>query len=945
MTDLAGAAATWTVGDRQIAFTVLLPEARGPVLLAVRPEVELALLARYPGAVPVEARGVDIVARGDQRPVAAGSADLVVAEEGRLPQPVLAGLAGPSGALALIGGAGKLRIHPDLERPEQVWRPGWPVSMNSGPARWARRGLALRTSRAGTRPRLSVRGGRASLADAVVADIAKATGGTFALVGVVTAGHTVLRLRGDDGDVAVRLTLSRGERLRDPVEQMVGEVPGLVDLLPEVLARGETHGHPWVAARWVAPGSRFRSLTTWLRASTRRSSVAEGLVDCLADAPTGRTGAGWAEQWCGSVVLLPEDHRRRAVTALRRLEADLPTSWCHGDLWSGNILLDGARAVVIDWDNALRDAPSGLDRVLLPVLGPVAPRTPSGSGDPVCGRIMALAELDSGPGTPVGPVAGREWAEWPREDRRALALAACVLYLRNRSLLDLGEEQLGRELEALEPGLPSVEVHPDALPGGSAPAVDDARRTARGALWLGTSSLVVKTSQTVVLLTLAALLAPTALGLIALGTLVANIAAILANLGTANALVYWRGDVQRAARTAVTVGLASGGLLAAALWVLAPSLAATFRADDGAAVIRGLTVVLPCVAVASVTGELLRRRLAFRRRVIPDLVASVAGAVVAIALAFSGVGVMSLVAGQVVQGVLTMLVAWLVHPPVLPGWNTEDARALLSYGGPMSGAQLLELIQLNLDYLFVSRVLGALALGLYSLAFRLAYLPHLMIVIVITGAAFPYLCQRRGAELARAAERVAVATVTLVAPVCLGLALFAEHLVILGEGWEPAVPVAAWLAGYALFLAVGQLVQVTLNASGRPALSFQLRLAHLLGLLVALPIAVQFDIVAVAVTQVVVAALVATLACVLASRNLPGLSLRRVAAGLRAAGVAAAAMTVAVLALRRVLPPDPSSVVDLVVGGVTGLAVYLLVVRLLDAAGIRELAVLLRRRS
>ena len=98
---------------------------------------------------------------------------------------------------------------------------------------------------------------------------------------------------------------------------------------------------------------------------------------------------------------------------------------------------------------------------------------------------------------------------------------------------------------------------------------------------------------------------------------------ILANLGTAQALVYWRGDVQRAARTSVTIALVGGGLLAALLWVLSPWLAETFRADDGgAAVIRGLTVVLPCIAVAAVTGELLRRELRFRRRVLPDIVAS-----------------------------------------------------------------------------------------------------------------------------------------------------------------------------------------------------------------------------------------------------------------------------------------------------------------------------------
>ena len=65
--------------------------------------------------------------------------------------------------------------------------------------------------------------------------------------------------------------------------------------------------------------------------------------------------------------------------------------------------------------------------------------------------------------------------------------------------------------------------------------------------------------------------------------------------------------------------------------------------------IRGLTVVLPCLAVAGVTTELLRRRLAIARRIVPDTVSAVVGAVVAIGLVTQGVGVMALVAGQVTQ--------------------------------------------------------------------------------------------------------------------------------------------------------------------------------------------------------------------------------------------------------------------------------------------------------
>lgn len=475
----------------------------------------------------------------------------------------------------------------------------------------------------------------------------------------------------------------------------------------------------------------------------------------------------------------------------------------------------------------------------------------------------------------------------------------------------------------------------------------EAGRTARGALWLATNGVVVKTAQTVVLLTLAAVLAPSALGLVALGTLVANVAVQVASLGTASALVYWRGDVQRAARTAVTISLGLAAVLAALIWVAAPWLAAVLgAADGGAAVIRGLTVVLPCTAIAAVTNELLRRELRFLRRIIPDTVSSVVGAVVAIALVVQGSGVMALVAGQVVQAVLTLLLSWCVHPPVLPGWDAEDARGLLSYGGPYAGTHLLELVQLNVDYLVVSAVLGTVALGQYSLAFRLAFMPYLMIVVVITGAAFPYLCRQRGRELGRATLVVTTVTLTLVLPLCLGVALVADHLVVLGDKWSPAVPAVAWLAAYAAALSVGQLVATAVNAAGRPVLALGLRLAHLLLLLGTLAAVVDRGVTVVAAAQAAVAVVVAVLALLLARTSVSGFSLRALALGLRPAVLSALALVAAVLAVRALaggLLDDGPSAATLALLGAAGLAAYVVPLWLLDRDRLREAAALLRR--
>ncbi|GAA4694413.1 oligosaccharide flippase family protein [Nocardioides conyzicola] len=939
VTDALVAAPHWTVGDRLAAFAVLLPaRVDGPVVLALPDDLAPHLQAVYPDAVVLTDGTGDPgwpdpsrVVRWDgaHPPVAAGSADLVVVDGRRYDVAAVAALAAEGGVVAVLGEAGPWLLYPNAEEPELVWRRSWPVHMPSGPVPWVRRWLGLTVGRGATVPRVLVSGDRPTLVDAVLSDLETASGSAGELVGLITAGCVVLRVRTGDGDVAVRLSLTDPERDLDVAARVLRDVPGSERFLSRVVAAGRTFGRPWVATEWT-PRRRGPLTWPWPRSSDQWA-VADDLSGVLAAEATGRTDAGWADRWCSHAHVVPSEVRERWAAEMGVLDRGVPTGWCHGDLWPGNVLIDGDDSVVIDWDNASDDAPLGLDALLVHGL-----RETAGTADLVTESLLRL--VDAPLPLAAVTVAGRPWTSWDRPMRRALALAAVVLYLRNRSLHDLGQEQLDRHLAAAEDA--SV---PAPQP---APPSSEAARTARGALWLATNGVVVKTSQTVVLLALAAMLAPSALGVIALGTLVANVSAVLTSLGTASALVYWRGDVLRAARTAVTVGVAMGVGIAAVLWVAAPSVASAFHAaDGGAAVIRGLTVTLPFLAVAAVTNELLRRRLAFVRRIIPDTTSSVVGAVVAIVLVAEGHGVMALVVGQIVQASLTMVLGWVVHPPVLPGWNVEDARGLLSYGGPYAGANLLELVQLNIDYLIVSRVLGGEALGQYSLAFRLAFMPYLMVVVVMAGAAFPYLCRQRGADLGRAAVTVMTAALTLVAPVCLGLALFADDLVLLGHKWEPGVPVVAWLALYAALLSVGQLVQTTLNAAGRPSVSMALRLCHLVLLGGALLLLARHGITAVAVGQVVVAAVIAVVALALARLHVTGFSLRRLVLSLRPALAGAAAMAVVVLVLRRLLGLEDPSLTGLLVVGAIGVAAYAATVWVLDRDHLREAGRLMRRTS
>lgn len=479
----------------------------------------------------------------------------------------------------------------------------------------------------------------------------------------------------------------------------------------------------------------------------------------------------------------------------------------------------------------------------------------------------------------------------------------------------------------------------------TAPAVPDvpARGAAvRGAGWLATGAVTAKACQTVVLLVFAAVLDPASFGVIALAAALLNVTTVLADLGTGTALVHLRGDAERAARTAVTIALAVSAVLVAVVWVSAPWLATTLQAGDlGADVLRGIVLCTPLTALSVVSGELVRRSLRFRRRVLPDVVGNVVGAVVTLLSLQAGHGAMALVHGQLVQGVVVLAAFWLVRRPVLPGWSATDARALLSFGGSLAACGLLTLVVLNVDYLLVAHHLGTTDVGVYAMAFRIAYMPYLLVAVVIGGAVFAHLCRLRGAAVGDAATDAAVTLHTLVVPLYAGMIVLAPQLRLLGEQWEPAVPALRWLAAYGLVLSALELLLVTLRSVGRTPVVLGLTALHLVVLVALLVPALALGVTAVAASQLgggLVTLVAATLAV---HRYVDGVAWCALLRRCTPVAVGALALAGTALLARRVLPWGEVSLPGLLVVGTLAAAANAATVLVLGRTRVPGRAVLL----
>jgi PST family polysaccharide transporter len=296
------------------------------------------------------------------------------------------------------------------------------------------------------------------------------------------------------------------------------------------------------------------------------------------------------------------------------------------------------------------------------------------------------------------------------------------------------------------------------------------------------------------------------------------------------------------------------------------------------------------------------------------------------------------------------VVLWRLCPdrPDLAVWRTtrRDLGGVLSFGLPAAGSNLLSRLIFNVDYLIVGRMLGATALGYYTLAFRIPELIIINVFYVISGVAFP-MFSRLNEDLPRL-RRAFLLSVRLYCIYGLsagvGLALVAGLVVplVFGSQWTGATAPLVPLALYAACRSIGVGTNDVYKAIGRPGLALSLSLFRLVVLVPSLVIgARQGGIVGVAWAQVGTALAMAVLMQARGARilslRLPQLG-RAVAPGLLAAAAVCAACAPL---LRLPLPPE----VELTAVVAAGVCAVLLVLAATQRPLLRDLLRVLRRRA
>ena len=397
-----------------------------------------------------------------------------------------------------------------------------------------------------------------------------------------------------------------------------------------------------------------------------------------------------------------------------------------------------------------------------------------------------------------------------------------------------------------------------------APSGSLARAGARGALWQGLAQTISKAIVLVTTIVLARLLSPQEYGLVALALVLLTYTETVADAGVAQALVYLRRGAETA-RAALLLCLLCGVVLAAALAGAAPALASAFGHSEVTPLIRVLALSVLATSLSAVPDALLRRALEFQRLTVAAVVRAAATGGVTLGLLLTGHGALSLAVGTVAGSVGYALACWLLLGERV-SWQVWRARrkelaTALRFGGPVAGGSLAARLIFDIDYLIVGALLGAQALGYYTLAFRLPELIIINVFFVLSTVLFP-LYSRARADRSRL-QRGYLMSMQIQSlygvTAGIGLALVSPVVVplVFGDPWSGAVVPLMLLSLYAAARSLGVGANEVYKALGRPGLSVSVAFCRLVVLLPVLLVATRWGIIGVAAAQVAVALLFA----------------------------------------------------------------------------------------
>jgi len=374
------------------------------------------------------------------------------------------------------------------------------------------------------------------------------------------------------------------------------------------------------------------------------------------------------------------------------------------------------------------------------------------------------------------------------------------------------------------------------------------RKVAHGVFWNLANMVVSRGASVVFTLFLAKFLAPEAFGLMAMIAICYALADALMTSGFGQAIIRQKEldavDLSTAFFTNLALSLATYLLLYAA----APWIARFYAHPELEVLIRVTGLILFVNALKVVQLAQLNRDMDFKALMRINSTATLVSGVVAVGLAYAGLGVWSLVAQFMTTAAVSTGLLWVASPwRPIARFSMASFRGMFGFGSRLTLESVLNVLYENSYVLVIGKFFSAEGTGLYYFAKRIRDLVVDQVNSAVQQATYPAMAQMQDepAGLKRMYRAVLQLLFFAITPGLALIALLAAPLfqVAFHERWLPAAPYLQLMCVAGILFPVHTVNFNMLKVKGRTDLVLYVGLVkkglHLLLLAVAIPYGIQ----------------------------------------------------------------------------------------------------------
>lgn len=318
-------------------------------------------------------------------------------------------------------------------------------------------------------------------------------------------------------------------------------------------------------------------------------------------------------------------------------------------------------------------------------------------------------------------------------------------------------------------------------------------KTIKGFFWTGIEMLGRQGATFIIQIVLARLLVPEDFGLIGMLTIFISLSNVLIDVGFQTWLLHEKKPTNAEFSTVFFFNLTVSIVMYGVLFMIAPSVASFYRRPVLSAMLRVLGISLVMNAFALVQRTQLTIKLNFRVQTIITAYSISFSGVVAIVLAYLGLGVWSLVFQQVLNTTINSLLTIFINRwvPQLT-FEVKSFKKMFHYSWKLLASTLLDTAFNNVNSILIGRFFSAASLGYFSNAQKMQDVIPRSLSGAVQKVSFPVLSRyKEDKEVLHAAFRRILKTVSFLAiPISFGLSGTGTEIFLLmfGEKWLTAVP-------------------------------------------------------------------------------------------------------------------------------------------------------------